>query len=137
MTLLEPWPVRVYYEDTDAVGVVYYARYLQFAERARTEMLRAGGLDATQLRMAHDLAFVVSEVAVKFISPARLDDLLHIHTNLVSIKKVQCRLRQRIFKDDQCLVDMHVRLAMIDKDGRPKPLPQDVLAFFHNLPNET
>src|SRR5579872_1943212 len=90
------FPVRVYYEDTDAGGIVYYANYLKFAERARTEALRLAGFDQSELKHEQKIAFVVRRCECDFLKPAFLDDLLTIETRLNDISKVSMRMRQTI-----------------------------------------
>ena len=80
------FPVRVYYEDTDAAGIVYHSRYLNFAERARTEMLRLSGLEQSDLRESHGVVFAVLDCRVRFIGPARFDDLLEVRSRLTELR---------------------------------------------------
>ncbi len=98
------WPVRVYYEDTDAGGVVFYANYLAFFERARTEWLRGMDLDATQLRAAHEVLFVVRHVEVDYLAPAVLDDALRIVTRIAEVGGSKVVFDQSVWRGDQCLV---------------------------------
>ena len=95
---IHSFPVRVYYEDTDAGGIVYYANYLRFAERARTEALRLCGFDQSDLMSDHQMAFVVRRCNVDFLKPAMLDDLLTIETRLTDISKVSMGMRQAIMR---------------------------------------
>lgn len=88
--------LRIYYEDTDAGGVVYYANYLKFLERCRTEWLRALGFDQADLLREHDLAFVVRSVALEYLKPARLDDCLEVDLQLEKITRAQIFFTQRI-----------------------------------------
>jgi acyl-CoA thioester hydrolase len=123
------WPIRVYYEDTDAGGVVYHANYLRFAERARTEMLRASGLDHARLAAEDGVAIVVRNCAVEFIAPARLDDCLEVHSRLASIGGASFTIRQEIFRRPEggaqgpLLAAADIRLACIDSEFRPTRLP--------------
>lgn len=98
------WPVRVYYEDTDAGGVVFYANYLAFFERARTEWLRSIQLDATQLRSAHSVLFVVRHVEVDYLAPAMLDDALRIVTRIAEVGGSKVVFEQSAWRGEQCLV---------------------------------
>lgn len=116
-------PVRVYYEDTDAGGVVYHSRYLQFAERARTEMLRACGIDQVQLREEHGGLFVVRRAVVDFRRPARLDDLLAVSTRLRGMRGARLDLVQEITLDTQVLVVIDIEIVYISSDLRPRRLP--------------
>ncbi len=116
--------IRVYYEDTDAAGIVYYANYLKFAERARTEMLRDYGADHSMLQKRLGLAFVVKRCAANYRSPARLDDLLDIQTKIKRIGGASVDLEQDVFLDDQLLVSLDVRLALLDAMMKPARLPE-------------
>jgi acyl-CoA thioester hydrolase len=127
--------VRVYYEDTDAVGVVYHANYLRFAERARTEMMRCLGLEHDSLRARFGLSFTVRRCVVDYLAPARLDDRLEVRTGIARIGGASLDLEQRIVKDDRVLVRMDVRLAVISPALRAVRLPQaliDALAPLRN-----
>ena len=115
--------LRVYYEDTDAGGVVYHARYLGMAERARTEALRDAGVPHAELTRDHGLAFVVHRLAAEFQSPARLDDLLAIETTLAAISAARLSLRQLVRRDATPLVALSVELACVGADGRPARIP--------------
>jgi acyl-CoA thioester hydrolase len=97
------WPVRVYYEDTDAGGVVYYANYLKFAERARTEWLRALGFDQTDLAQTHGVVFVVRSFAIDYLKPARFEDSLQVSVELIKVGAGQIDLIQRVLRDDDAL----------------------------------
>jgi len=122
------FPVRVYYEDTDAAGIVYYVNYLKFAERARTEMLRLLGHSQQQMMEAAGVAFAVKSCRVEYFRPARLDDALEVRTGLVEVAGASLKVRQRIFRDGELLADMLIRLAVMDRGGRPVRLPADIRA---------
>ncbi len=129
--------VRVYYEDTDAVGVVYHANYLCFAERARTEMLRCLGLEHSILRARFGLSFTVRRCVVDYLAPARLDERLEVRTGIARIGGASLDLEQRIVRDDRVLVRMDVRLAVISPALRAVRLPQallDALAPLRHAP---
>ncbi len=117
------YPLRVYYEDTDAGGVVYHARYLGMAERARTEALRDAGAPHAALTAEHGLAFVVHRLAVEYHRPARLDDLLAVDTTIDAISAARLSLRQAIRRDGTPLVTLRVDLACVDATGRPARIP--------------
>ena len=117
------YQARVYYEDTDAGGVVYHARFLGMAERARTEALRDAGVPHAELTRDHGLAFVVHRLAAEYHRPARLDDLLAIETALAAITAARLSLRQTIRRDATRLVTLSVELACVGKDGRPARIP--------------
>jgi len=107
------WPLRVYFEDTDAGGVVYHARYLNFFERARTEMLRARGFSQTELREKHGLIWVVLEINVKFRKAARLDDELLVSAELLWIKGVKQGFRQEMRRKSDGVVVANAELSAV------------------------
>ena len=118
-------PVRVYWEDTDAGGVVYYARYLHFLERARSEWLRFVGIDQARLQREERLQFVVVEANVRYHRPARFDDELDVTVNLESLRGASIALGQEIRRGAELLVSATVRAACVDADSlKPKPLPK-------------
>lgn len=121
---------RVYYEDTDAGGIVYYANYLKFAERARSELLREMGTDNTKLLNEHGVLFAVRDCAVTYREPARLDDALQIHTRIHRIGGASFSAVQRVERDGRLLADMTVRLACLGSDGRPARLPNEIRLAF-------
>lgn len=120
-------PVRVYYEDTDAQGVVYYANYFRFLERARTEWLRSLGIDMLRLQEEERRIFVVAEVNVKFLAPARLNEDLLVTAGLVDSTRVAFDIEQKIYRnntDGDLLISGIVKAAFLDADSmRPKRLP--------------
>jgi acyl-CoA thioester hydrolase len=107
-------PVRVYYEDTDAAGVVYYASYLKFFERCRTEWMRAFGPGQQEFLDAHGLVFVVRRVELDYLAPARLDDLLTIDLTIEKLGRAQATLRQRSLRGNTVLVDGVVQVVCVD-----------------------
>lgn len=121
------FPIRVYYEDTDAAGIVYYANYLKFAERARTEILRARGVEQTELMRSHKIGFVVRKVTAEYLKPAMLDDLLTIETVVSDITKATLTMRQTIKKAAEILVEIEVRIAVVNQEnGRVARMPEHV-----------
>ena len=120
------FPVRVYYEDTDAGGIVYYANYLRFAERARTEALRMCGIEQSDLLREQNIAFVVRRCTVDFLKPAMLDDLLTIQTRLNDINKVSLEMHQSILRGKETLVRLEVKLAVIGEGMKLARLPDMV-----------
>ncbi|GKX50365.1 tol-pal system-associated acyl-CoA thioesterase [Budvicia aquatica] len=127
--LLFQWPVRVYFEDTDAGGVVYHARYVAFYERARTEMLRQYNYNQQQLLSEH-VAFAVRRMSVEYISPARLDDMLEIETEVVAIGGASLTFAQRIFdQNGKLLSQADVLVACVDSHlMKPTKLPRSIVA---------
>ncbi|MCH8332895.1 tol-pal system-associated acyl-CoA thioesterase [Candidatus Sumerlaeota bacterium] len=120
------YPLRVYYEDTDAAGIVYYANYLKYAERARTELLRDLGTENARLMETEGLAFAVRRCEVDFFKPARLDDLLSVETRLIDVGGASLVADQRVKRDNAELVRMELKLACMSLDGRPARLPAAV-----------
>jgi acyl-CoA thioester hydrolase len=124
------YPVRVYYEDTDAGGVVYHANYLQFAERARTEFLRGLGMQQSRIAEEHGTLFVIRRCVADFLAPARLDDLLVVTSRVLDVRGASLDLQQIVTRDDLDLVRLHVKLACMTSCGRPKRLPCAVRSAF-------
>lgn len=124
-------PVRVYYEDTDAAGIVYYANYLKYAERARTELLRTLGLENASLMDNSGLAFAVRHCSIDYIKPARLDDALYVVTFVIDLAGASLTMQQDVYRAGDVLVSLEVRLACIDvASGRAKRLPAPVRDAF-------
>jgi len=120
------FPLRVYYEDTDAAGIVYYANYLKFIERARTEMMRAAGIDHSSMRDADGVLFIVRRCTLDYRQPARLDDWLQIHTRIVALKGASLEAEQIVLRDSETLVHAELRLACIKESGAPARFPPDL-----------
>ena len=137
------YPVRVYYEDTDAAGIVYYANYLKFAERARTEMMRCLRTEHRSLMQSDGVAFAVRSADTEFFLPARLDEPLLVETRVDEIGGASMRLTQTVLgvsgvegdttEGGRTLVQMRVRLACIDAGLRPARLPGAVRAALKEL----
>lgn len=118
------FPVRVYFENTDAGGMVYHAEYLKFLERARTEWLRHLGFDHQALARDHRIVFVVTGAAIDFAKPARLDDNLAVSVRLESLGKVRCVFGQEVRRDDDVLVKATVTVACVTGEAlRPVEIP--------------
>lgn len=119
--------VRVYYEDTDAGGVVYYANYLKYLERARTELLRELGFGQHQLATETGLAFAVRSLAVEFLKPARLDDELVVTSAVAALGRAQVTFAQSVVRADETLLTATVRVACLDlAKGRAAAMPTDI-----------
>lgn len=127
------FPLRVYYEDTDAGGIVYYANYLKFAERARTEMLREIGVESSRLIDGEGIAFAVRHCTADFLKPARLDDSLEVHTRLLEVGGASLVADQRIVRRTEELVRLRLRLACVNRSDRPARLPAGVRASLKQL----
>ncbi len=113
-------PVRVYYQDTDAGGVVFHAQYLAFMERARSELLNANGIDLARFVERHGVLFVVHEIHVKFLLPARVNDMLSVSAEVVKMGRASFVFRQRVERGAELLVEADVSLALVDR-SRMKP----------------
>jgi len=123
------WPVRVYYEDTDAGGVVFYANYLKFYERARTEWLRAVGVGQERLKHEEGLLFVVTRTAVDYHAPARLDDELKLTLNIEKIGRASVLFSQQAWRGEQLLTSAQVKVGCVDAASlRPRALPAALTA---------
>ena len=118
--------VRVYYEDTDAAGIVYYANYLRFAERARTEMLRSVHIDQSTMFENSGVRFVVRNCNIEYLTPARLDDQLEVYTRVLEIRGASLLARQIVQGDRQVMACLDLRIACVDQHGCPRRLPVDV-----------
>jgi acyl-CoA thioester hydrolase len=129
------YSVRVYYEDTDAAGIVYYANYLKFAERARTEMLRRLGIEHERLRAETGLGFVVRRCSIDFRQPARLDDDLVVATRLTAVGGASLEIDQDVLRDSAMLVRLASRIACLGQGGRPHRLPPALKAALTSLSN--
>ncbi len=125
------WPVRVYWEDTDAGGVVYHANYLRYFERARSEWLRAAGIGQERLRAELGIVFVVHGMDIRFNRPARLDDALLASVRVEALRGASFEVDQtlvRVDKEAVSLVDARVRIACLDAARwRPRPIPESLL----------
>mgnify|MGYP003331579670 CR=1 FL=1 len=118
--------LRVYYEDTDAAGIVYYANYFKFAERARTEMLRSVNIDQNILYTETGVRFVVRSCAIDYLLPARLDDELEVHTRIHCVKGASLIVLQAVRRARDTIVSLKLRIACIGRCGQPKRLPKKV-----------
>ncbi|UNK41806.1 tol-pal system-associated acyl-CoA thioesterase [Luteimonas sp. S4-F44] len=128
------WPTRVYWEDTDAGGVVYHAQYVAFMERARSEWLRAHGHGQTSLQEAHGTLFAVRAMRIDFRSPARLDDALEVEVVLRECRRASAVFVQRIRRNGVLLVDAEVRVAALGTaDFRPRALPDALYTQLKSL----
>lgn len=127
--------VRVYYEDTDFSGVVYHANFLKFAERGRSDYLRAIGIHHRALAArALPLAFAVTEMDIKFLQPARIDDELEVATRFYDIRGARLRAEQVIFREGEVIWHAKLTAASIDFEGKPRRLPAELLCLFEQLP---
>ena len=122
------FPIRVYYEDTDAGGIVYYANYLRFAERARTEYLRHIGFNQDDLLKNKGVGFVVRECKVSYKTPAKLDDALNITCKVTELKGVSLKMEQTLYRNDTILAQIEVTLVFLSiQTMRPTKIPQEII----------
>lgn len=127
-------PLRVYYEDTDAAGIVYYANYLRFIERGRTEYLRALGFQQQQIAAESGLAFAVRSLTAEYLLPARLDDELIVRSSIQSLGRAQLVFDQRIERNDTVLFEAKVRIVCLDMNkNKAAPMPRDIHEKFKAL----
>ena len=120
--------LRVYYEDTDLAGIVYYANYLRFIERARTEWVRDLGIDQTALRDATGIVFAVRRIEADYLCPARFDDVLEVRTSLVALTAARILLAQTVWRAATLLFEARVTLVCLTPRGTPVRLPAEVRA---------
>lgn len=127
------WNLRVYWEDTDAGGVVFYANYLKFFERARTEWLRSLGIEQQSLAATAGVVFIVRSTAVDYNAPARLDDQVEIRTRIERVGPASVQFAQEAWRDDLLLATGSIRVGCVDRSTfRPAPIPAPVLETIKN-----
>ena len=122
--------IKVYYEDTDAGGVVYYANYLKFLERARTEALFAIGFNNKKIKEDYEALIVVKSCNIEYKKPSYLEDELKIRSFVKSITKTSFFMSQFISRDDELIVEAKVHLVFVDKNGKPIKVPEDIFKVF-------
>ncbi len=127
------FPVRVYFEDTDLSGMAYHANYLRWFERARSDMLRLLGIDQRSAHESGEGVYAVADLAIRYVVPARLDDVLTIETTALELRAASVRLLQRALRQDQLVAEMTVRVGFIAPDGRPRRQPDAWRATFTRL----
>jgi acyl-CoA thioester hydrolase len=127
--------LRVYYEDTDAAGIVYYANYLKFAERGRTEMMRELGFAHSEIAKEIGTLFTVRRCSIDYRAPARLDDALSVQTRVVEIGGATLLLDQQIRRDEEILVQIDMLVACVGREGRARRVPAGLRAALITLPS--
>lgn len=127
------FPLRVYFEDTDAGGIVYYANYLRFAERARTEMLRSVGIESGHLMREDDITLTVKSCQVDYQKPAHLDDALEVHSRIIKVCGASLKGEQMIKCNSHELVKIQIKLACMTRDGKPARLPKKLRSRLNTL----
>ena len=126
-------PLRVYYEDTDASGIVYYANYLKFIERARTDMLRLIGITHSGLAQASGLAFTVRRCHIDYHLPARLDDEIEVVTRVLDVRGASLDAEQDVRRGTDNLVSTNLQIACIDSGGQARRLPKEIRTALLDL----
>ncbi|HQU67844.1 MAG TPA: tol-pal system-associated acyl-CoA thioesterase [Albidovulum sp.] len=122
------FPIRVYYEDTDLAGIVYYANYLKFIERARTEWVRALGIDQTRLKAEEGILFAVRRVEADYLKPARFDDELVVETRFEAVTGARIMIEQTVLRQGERLFQAHVTLVCLSESGHAARIPPSVRA---------
>ena len=125
------FPVHVYYEDTDLAGIVYYANYLKFIERARTEWVRGLGIDQMKLKADEGIVFAVRRVEADYLMPARFDDSLEVQTTVEHVTGARIVLKQDVLRDGAVLFASLVTLVAIGESGQPARLPANIRLILH------
>jgi len=122
--------LTVYFEDTDTAGIVYYANYLKFMERARSDMIRAAGVDQTAAHHSGGGAYAVAEVDIRYLKPARLGDDLVVLSTVQQVRAVSVLIHQRVMRGPEILTDARVTAAFLTADGRPQRQPKEWVERF-------
>jgi acyl-CoA thioester hydrolase len=125
--------LRVYFEDTDLTGIVYHANYLRFLERARSDMLRAAGIDQRAAHEAGTGAYAVADLAIRYRRPARLEDALVVHSRVTGVRAASCAIQQNVMRGDEVLAEAEVTAAFLSPDGRPRRQPRAWVEAFERL----
>ena len=125
--------LTVYFEDTDTAGVVYYANYLKFMERARSDMLRAVGVDQREVLTSGGGAYYVAEVAIRYVRPARLGDDLLVVSTVDKVRAASVEIHQRVIRGHELLTDARVTAAFLDANGRPQRQPKEWVELFNGI----
>ncbi len=122
--------VKVYYEDTDAGGVVYYANYLKFLERARTEALLSIGLSNTKIKKELGSLIIVKSCNIEYKKPAHLEDELNIQTHIISLKKTSLIMKQLIMLEKKLITEAEIHLVFVNSEGKPEKIPDKIIKNF-------
>ena len=127
MPMLNKFSYRIYYEDTDAGGVVYYANYLKFFERARTDFLRELGINQSQLLQEQSVCFVVRKCEIEYIFPAKLDDMILVDVEIVNVSATTITMNQKIHRDNKILSSLKVEIVCVDsKSFKPRRISEEI-----------
>jgi acyl-CoA thioester hydrolase len=130
------FPLRIYFEDTDLAAIVYHANYLRFMERARSDMLRAAGIDQRAAVEAGEGVYAVAELSIRYRGSAKLGDDLIVASRMVEVRAASVVIQQRVMRGDEVLTDARVTAAFLTPEGRPKRQPAAWVALFRNLLEE-
>lgn len=125
--------LTVYFEDTDTAGIVYYANYLKFMERARSDMIRAAGVDQVAMHHGGGGAYAVAECSIRYLRPARLGDDLVVVSTVEAVRAVSVLIHQRVMRGAEQLTDARVTAAFLDSGGRPQRQPRDWVERFKSI----
>ena len=125
--------LTVYFEDTDTAGVVYYANYLKFMERARSDMLRAAGIDQQEMLRGDGSAYFVTRVDIRYRRPARLGDDLQVVSSIEQVRASSVNIHQRVMRGDELLADASVTAAFLDREARPRRQPKEWVEMFRQI----
>jgi acyl-CoA thioester hydrolase len=128
--------LRVYFEDTDTAGIVYYANYLKYMERARSDMLRAVGIDQRAALEAAEGVYVVAQADIAFRRPAKLDDALRVLSEVLEVRAASCVIHQRVMRDHELIAEARIIAAFLSPEGRPKRQPREWVEKFERLKKE-
>ncbi len=128
---LHSFPIRVYYEDTDMAGIVYYANYLKYIERARSDWVRELGIDQNAMRAADGVVFAVRRVEADYHQPARFDDTLEVRTRVASVTGARLVMDQEVFRGEERLFSAQVTIVCINDAGHPARLPANIRRMVH------
>ena len=118
------YKLKVFYEDTDSGGVVYYANYLKFFERARTEAISEIGLSNKKLLEENGIFIIVKSCNIEYKKPAKLEDQIEIKSNIISISNTSFKMRQKALRDNELITDCEIHLVIVDKKGKPSKIPE-------------
>ena len=125
--------LRVYFEDTDLTGIVYHANYLRYLERARSDMLRAAGIDQRGAHEAGAGAYAVADLRIRYRRPARLEDAVVVHSRVTDVRAASCFIQQTVMRGDEVLAEAEVTAAFLSPDGRPRRQPRAWVEAFERL----
>jgi len=132
MTQEFKYTTRIYYEDTDAGGVVYYANYLKFLERARSEAIYSLGLSNKELLDKEETIIIVKSCNIEYKKPAKLEDQLEIKSSIISFSNTSFKMRQKAFRDNELITDCEIHLVIVDKKGKPSKIPENLKKKLEN-----